>query len=217
MIDLLLEKIYEIVDFIKKTFFTKENQKYENFIKSLGSKVKDISIDFYSSPRRVYELYSDIYTIINKNYNKLSKDADSVFIATIKNKMDVDIPKENLGVIELLNLFRKYDDLAKRYKDLGKRINTFAKTKAKNGERCDQEKQLLSIIAKIVTGIRINMKDISPKRLFETSEFKKTISRTGDMILSDPKEMALYGAIGGAIGAGASIGYNMYKSKKEQK
>ena len=169
------------------------------------------------SPRRVYELYSEVYTVINKNYNKLPKDSDGVFIATIKNKMDADIPVENLGVFELLNLFKKYDDLAKRYKDLGKRINTYAKNKAKNGEKCDDEKQLLSIIAKIVNRIRVNMRELSPKRIFETSEIKKAINTVADTFRNNPKEVAVVGAVSGAIGAGATIGYHMYKSRKQQK
>ena len=124
-----------------------------------------------------------------------------MFIANIKNKMDIDMPSENLGVIEALNLFKKYDDLVERYKDLSKEINTFAKNKAKNGERCDEEKQLLSIIAKIVTGIRVTMREISPKRMYESSEFKKTINKISDTLADNPKEASLlYGTIAAGVG-----------------
>lgn len=184
-VEALIRKIHEIVEYIQETFFTKDDQKYEEFIKALGNKTTGIAIDFEKSPRRVYELYIDIYKVISMNYDKLSKDTDKKLIEQVRNKLDMEVYSENLGVPELLNLFKKYNDLARMYKDLSKKLSSYIKTKAKNGEKCEEEKQLLSTIVKIVNDIRNNMNKISPKKICGDRSFKgrvNELAETGKLV-----------------------------------
>ena len=206
-VEALIRKIHEIVEYIQETFFTKDEQKYEEFIKALGNKTTGIAIDFEKSPRRVYELYIDIYKVISTNYDKLSKDTDKKLIEQVRNKLDMEVYSENLKVPELLNLFKKYNDLTKMYKDLSKKLSSYIKTKVKDGEKCDEEKQLLSTIVKIVNDIRQNMKKISPKELCKDRSFKGRVN-----------ELAENGKLVGqvlstALGLGI-IAYNVSKYSK---
>ena len=179
-VEAIVRKIHEVVELIGESLFTKDEQKYEEFIKALGNKTTGIAIDFEKSPRRVYELYIDIYKVISANYDKLSKDTDKKLIGQIRNKLDMDVYHEHLEVSELLNLFKKYNDLAKMYKDLSKKLSSYIKNKAKNGENCDQEKQLLSTIFKIVNDIKTNMKKISPRNLCKDRSFKGRINELAE-------------------------------------
>ena len=97
----------------------------------------------------------------------------------------MEVYSENLGVPELLNLFKKYNDLARMYKDLSKKLSSYIKTKTKNGEKCEEEKQLLSTIVKIVNDIRNNMNKISPKKICGHRSFKgrvNELAETGKLV-----------------------------------
>jgi len=90
------------------------------------------------------------------------------------------------------------------YKDLSKKLSSYIKNKAKNGERCDQEKQLLSTVVKIVNDIRTNMKKISPKALCKDRSFKgriKDLAENGKLVVE---------VLATAVGLGI-ITYNVSK------
>ena len=177
-VDAIVKKIKEIIDWIKSKLFGNDNKKYEDFLKLADSKVSGLYVEFDKSPKKVYELYYDIYEIISKKYDKLSGNDDySNFIEEIKDKLDKDVKKERVSPKECLDLMYKYEKLSLHYKGLSNEISNHIWNKSKRGINCSQEQKTLSLIARILNDIRNNMTKISPRKISTNSSIISKVKR----------------------------------------
>lgn len=177
-VDAIVKKIKEIIDWIKSKLFGNDNKKYEDFLKLADSKVSGLYVEFDKSPKKVYELYYDIYEVISKKYDKLSGNDDySNFIEEIKDKLDKDVKKERVSPKECLDLMYKYEKLSLHYKGLSNEISNDIWNKSKRGINCSQEQKTLSLIARILNDIRNNMTKISPRKISTNSSIISKVKR----------------------------------------
>lgn len=177
-VDAIVKKIKEIIDWIKSKLFGNDNKKYEDFLKLADSKVSGLYVEFDKSPKKVYELYYDIYEVISKKYDKLSGNDDySNFIEEIKDKLDKDVKKERVSPKECLDLMYKYEKLFLHYKGLSNEISNDIWNKSKRGINCSQEQKTLSLIARILNDIRNNMTKISPRKISTNSSIISKVKR----------------------------------------
>lgn len=201
-VDAIVRKIREIIDWIKDKLFGDDNKKYEDFLKLVDSKVPGLYVEFEKSPRKVYELYTDIFNVISKNYDKSSENDSSNFIEDIKDKLDRNVDKENLSPKECIDLFYKYNKLSFDYKQLSDKISSYIKSKANAGINCSQEQKTLSLITKVVSDIRSNMSKISPAKISTNNSILSKVDKWAE---ANPKKATLIIASLGTISVLARI------------
>jgi len=214
-VDAIMKKIREIIDWIKSKLFGGKNKKYEDFLKLADSKVSGLSVEFDKSPKKVYELYSDIFKAISKNYDKLSGNDNSKFIEEVKEKLSRDISKEYLSPKECIDLFYKYNKLSLDYKGLSDKISNYIKSKANSGIDCSQEQKALSLITRLMNDIRNNMSKISPTTI---SSNNSVISKVKTWANDNPDEAALLIANLSALGlvTGMAVGVKAMKGADDR-
>lgn len=210
-VDAVMKKIKEIIDWIKSKLFGSDNKKYEDFLKLADNKVSGLYVEFDKSPKKVYELYSDIFEVLSKNYNKLPGNDNSNFIDEIKDKLDKDIKKERVSPKECLDLMYKYDKLSLYYKGLSNEISTSIEFKAKRGVNCSQEQKTLSLIARILSDMRNNMTKISPRKISTNSGIISKVKRWANENPTKATSLIISLTAIGAI-TGMSAGINSLKN-----
>ena len=183
VVDAIMRKIREIIDWIKGISSNKNEQTYADFLKQLESRARDIRIEFDKDPSYAYTQYVDIFKIISKNYDKSGSNDNKDWFSDIDDILSREPKNSELTISDCLKLSTKFKDLSNNYKNLSDKAYNIIRTKSKNGVDTKDERRVLTIIGKIETDIKKRMMMLTPSVLSKKGSIKEKLK----LVLGDPR------------------------------